>query len=265
MEEQTLNLIEGAVSSIIFQNEENGYTILRLEAGQGEVTVVGCMPGVAPGESLSVRGSWVRHPSYGEQFKAESIERRLPRGVKEVFHYLSSGVVKGVGQSTARRIVEEFGEDALNILEEEPEKLTKIKGITLKRAQAMSQAFRQQMGMRRLLEFLSAHGLPVQLGTALYRQWGGAALDVIRSNPYLLVSEELPPSSSVLLKPFSRATSKLSPFAFLLIRAANSANSCSRSNSAWIPSRSCSRTEVAISFSSSSVSWSNMSKSSISS
>ena len=191
MEEQTLNLIEGAVSSIIFQNEENGYTILRLEAGQGEVTVVGCMPGVAPGESLSVRGSWVRHPSYGEQFKAESIERRLPRGVKEVFHYLSSGVVKGVGQSTARRIVEEFGEDALNILEEEPEKLTKIKGITLKRAQAMSQAFRQQMGMRRLLEFLSAHGLPVQLGTALYRQWGGAALDVIRSNPYLLVSEEL--------------------------------------------------------------------------
>jgi len=191
MEEQTLNLIEGAVSSIIFQNEENGYTILRLEAGQGEVTVVGCMPGVAPGESLSVRGSWVRHPSYGEQFKAESVERRLPRGVKEVFHYLASGVVKGVGQSTARRIVEEFGEDALNILEEEPEKLTKIKGITLKRAQAMSQAFRQQMGMRRLLEFLSAHGLPVQLGTALYRQWGGAALDVIRSNPYLLVSEEL--------------------------------------------------------------------------
>ena len=191
MEEQNLNLIEGTVSSIIFHNEENGYTILRLDGGQGETTVVGCMPGVAPGESLSVRGSWVRHPSYGEQFKAESIERRLPRGVKEVFHYLSSGIVKGVGESTARRMVEEFGEEALDILENDPEKLTKIKGITLKRAQSMSEAFRQQMGMRRLLEFLSAHGLPVQLGTALYRQWGNMAMDVIRANPYVLVSEEL--------------------------------------------------------------------------
>ena len=190
MEEQTLNLIEGTVSSVIFQNEENGYTILRLEAGQGEVTAVGCMPGVAPGESLSIRGSWVRHPSYGEQFKAESVERRLPRGVKEVFHYLASGVVKGIGQSTARRMVEEFGEEALNILEEEPEKLTAIKGISLKRAKEMSRSFRQQMGMRRLLEFLSKHGLPVQLGAALYRQWGDAALDVIKFNPYLLVSQE---------------------------------------------------------------------------
>lgn len=189
MEEQ-LNMVEGTVSSIVFQNEDNGYTILRLEAGQGEITVVGCMPGVAPGESLTVRGGWVRHPSYGEQFKAESIERRLPRGVKEVFHYLSSGVVKGVGQSTARRLVEEFGEDALTILAEEPEKLTCIKGITLKRAQTMSEAFRQQMGMRRLLEFLSQHGLPVELGAALYRRWGNAALDVIRANPYILVSEE---------------------------------------------------------------------------
>ena len=190
MGEQTLNLIEGTVSSVVFQNEENGYTILRLEAGQGEVTAVGCMPGVAPGESLSIRGTWVRHPSYGEQFKAESVERRLPRGVKEVFHYLASGVVKGIGQTTARRMVEEFGEAALDVLEEEPEKLTVIKGISPKRAREMSRAFRQQMGMRRLLEFLSKHELPVQLGAELYRQWGDVALEVLKSNPYLLVSEE---------------------------------------------------------------------------
>ncbi|MBE6955913.1 MAG: ATP-dependent RecD-like DNA helicase [Ruminococcaceae bacterium] len=189
MEEQ-LNIVEGIVSSIIFQNEENGYTILRLEAGQGEITAVGCMPGVAPGESLTLRGGWVRHPAYGEQFKTESVERRLPRGVKEVFHYLASGVVKGIGQTTARRMVEEFGEDALTVLEQEPEKLTVIKGITAKRANQMSEAFRQQMGMRHLLEFLSRHGLPVQLGTALYRQWGTSALDVIRTNPYVLVSDE---------------------------------------------------------------------------
>lgn len=189
MEEQ-LNMVEGTVSSIVFHNEENGYTILRLEAGAGEITAVGCMPGVAPGESLTLRGGWTRHPTYGEQFKTESVERRLPRGVKEVFHYLASGVVKGIGQTTARRMVEEFGEDALTILEQEPEKLTAIKGITEKRARQMSEEFRRQMGMRHLLEFLTGHGLPVQIGTALYRQWGTSALDVIRTNPYVLVSDE---------------------------------------------------------------------------
>ena len=187
---EELNRIEGTVSSIIFHNEENGYTILRLESGEGEITAVGCMPGVAPGEVLTLQGGWVRHATYGEQFKAQSVERRLPRGAKEVFHYLSSGVVKGVGQATARRLVEEFGEQALAVLEEEPERLTCIRGITLQRARAMSEAFREQMGMRRLLEFLSDHGLPVQLGTALYRQWGKSALEMVRSNPYLLVSGE---------------------------------------------------------------------------
>ncbi len=190
MEGQERNQIEGTVSSIVFQNEENGYTILRLEAGAGEVTVVGCMPGIAPGESVSVLGGWVRHPSYGEQFKAERVERRMPRGVKEVFRYLSSGVVKGIGQSTARRLVEEFGEDTLRILEEEPEKLTAVKGITLKRAQTMSAAYRQQMGMRLLLEFLSRHGLPVELGSALYRQWGDVSLELVKANPYLLIRPE---------------------------------------------------------------------------
>ena len=140
MEERQLNQVEGVVSSIVFQNEENGYTILRMNAGQGEITAVGCMPGVAPGETLVLKGGWVRHPSYGEQFKAESIERRLPQGIREVFHYLASGVVKGIGQSTARRMVELFGEEALDILESQPEKLTEIKGISLKRISSEAMA-----------------------------------------------------------------------------------------------------------------------------
>ncbi|MBQ9974826.1 MAG: ATP-dependent RecD-like DNA helicase [Oscillospiraceae bacterium] len=190
MEEQLHNQVEGVVSSIIFQNEENGYTILRMNAGQGDITAVGCMPGAAPGETLVLRGTWVRHPSYGEQFKAESVERRLPQGIKEVFHYLASGVVRGIGQSTARRMVEMFGEDALTVLESEPEKLTQIRGISLKRAKAMSEDFRQQMGMRLLLAFLSDHGLNVQLGAALYRQWGNVALEVVKNDPYVLINEE---------------------------------------------------------------------------
>ena len=179
-------VLEGTVSSIIFQNEENGYTILRLDVGEEEMTVVGSMPGVSPGEYLTVRGEWVRHATYGTQFRADVVERRLPQGLKEVYHYLASGAVKGVGKATARLLVEEFGEDTLNVIEEEPDKLTKIRGISPKRARTISNAFRQQMGMRRLMEFLSQHQLPLELAMPLYRSYGDVALEAVRSNPYLL-------------------------------------------------------------------------------
>lgn len=190
MEPRELNLVEGTVSSIIFQNEENGYTILRLDASGEEITVVGEMPGVSPGEYLTVRGVWVRHATYGTQFKAETVERRLPQGLKEVFHYLSSGAVKGVGKATARLLIEAFGEEALTVIEEEPEKLTRIKGISPKRARQISEAFRSQMGMRRLIEFLTDHQLPMTLSGPLYRAYGDVALEVVRSNPYLLIGDE---------------------------------------------------------------------------
>ncbi|NCE65272.1 ATP-dependent RecD-like DNA helicase [Pseudoflavonifractor sp. 524-17] len=191
-EEQELSLIEGGVDAVIYQNEENGYTVLRLDAGeQGGITVVGCMPGVAPGERLSVQGKWMRHASYGEQFKAEIVERRMPAGEEAILEYLSSGAVRGIGAATARRIVQEFGGEALTVLEEAPEQLTKIRGITRKRALAMGEQFRLQMGMRRLLEFLGTHGVALQLAMPLYRRYGNRALEVVRSNPYLLVDEEL--------------------------------------------------------------------------
>lgn len=192
MQEAQWNTIEGTVDAVIFQNQENGYTVLKLDAGEaGGVTVVGCLPGVSPGEGITVRGTWMRHASYGEQFKAESVERRMPAGEKAVFDYLASGAVRGVGAATARRMVELFGQDALTVLEEAPERLTEIRGITRKRALAMGEAFRLQMGMRRLLEFLGGHGLPLQLAMPLYRRYGGQALEIVRANPYLLVDSEL--------------------------------------------------------------------------
>ena len=117
MAEQEQELLEGTVSAVIYQNEENGYAILRLSIREEEVTVVGTIPGAAPGEYLSVRGRWTRHPTYGPQLKAETVERRLPQGMKEIYHYLVSGAVKGVGKATARNIMEEFGEDALTVME----------------------------------------------------------------------------------------------------------------------------------------------------
>ncbi|MBM6869343.1 ATP-dependent RecD-like DNA helicase [Pseudoflavonifractor phocaeensis] len=184
------NRIEGTVEAVIYQNEENGYTVLRVDAGEGGLTVVGCMPGIAPGEEIAVTGQWMHHASYGEQFKAEVVERRMPAGEKAVYEYLASGAVKGIGAATARRMVEEFGADALHVLEEEPERLTRIRGITRKKALAMGEAFRLQMGMRRLLEFLGENGVELKLAIPLYRRYGDRALETLRENPYLLVDPE---------------------------------------------------------------------------
>ena len=193
MEEgKELTVIEGTVEAVIFRNEENGYTVLRLVVGEAElVTVVGCMPGAAPGEGLTVHGQWGRHTSYGEQFTAQAVARRVPVGTKAIYDYLASGAVKGIGMATAKRLVEEFGQEVFRILEEDPEQIANIKGITPRKARQMGDSFRAQMGMRRLLDFLTAHGLPLQLGMPLYRRYGNQALEVLRENPYLLVDGEL--------------------------------------------------------------------------
>jgi exodeoxyribonuclease V alpha subunit len=181
--------LDGTVDVVIYQNEENGYTVLRLEQEGEAYTVVGCMPGVAAGEEICVTGTWTRHPTFGSQFKAETVERRIPSTTKAIFNYLASGIVKGVGAMTARRIVDQFGEDSLDIIEHHPDQLATIKGISKKKAEEISQNFQQQAGMRHLMEFLTLHDLPVSLGTALWRQFGQDSLVIIKGNPYLLVGE----------------------------------------------------------------------------
>ncbi len=127
---------EGTVHSVIFQNAENGYTVLRLLTEEGEaVTVVGCIPCVAPGEHLTITGVWEQHPQHGEQLRVEELERSLPEDEEEIFSYLSSGVCKGVGPVTARNIVERFGVETLDVLETAPERLTAVKGVTARKAQ----------------------------------------------------------------------------------------------------------------------------------
>lgn len=141
--------VEGTVQSVVFQNEENGYTVLSLLTEQGEVvTVVGCIPYAAPGEGMTVTGVWITHPLYGPQITCEQVERRMPREEEEIVSYLASGILKGVGQATAERLVERFGTDTLRVLEEEPERLSQIKGITAKKAMELSKAFRELTGLR---------------------------------------------------------------------------------------------------------------------
>ena len=155
--------VEGTVQNIIFQNEENGYTVLCLVTDEGEaITVVGCIPYAAAGESMTVTGVWVNHASYGAQLTAEAVERRMPESEDEIAAYLASGIIKGVGPATASRLVDRFGEDTLRIIEDEPERMSTIKGITAKKAMEIAQAFRALTSLRRVMEFLARYDLPVK-------------------------------------------------------------------------------------------------------
>ena len=187
---EELTTYDGTVHSIIFQNQENGYTVLRLLTEEGEVvTVVGCIPCAAPGEHLTVSGVMEQHPQHGEQLRTVELERALPEDEEEIFSYLASGVIKGVGPATARRIVDRFGPETLDVLETEPRRLSLIKGVTERRAQEMGESFRRHMGLRRLMEFLARHQLPPVLAMELRERYGDAALEMIRANPYLLSAD----------------------------------------------------------------------------
>ena len=180
--------VEGSVDAVIFQNEENGYTVLLLRVdGEDEpITVVGCIPCAAAGEGMTVTGVWVNHPVHGPQLSAESVERRLPQEEEDIVSYLSSGILKGVGPATAQRLVERFGTDTLRVLEEEPERLKTIKGITAKKAVELSEAFRALTGLRQVMEFLARYDLPVYLAMAVQRTYGDNALQMLRDDPYIL-------------------------------------------------------------------------------
>ncbi len=190
MEQNEWIEIVGTVREVIYSNEESCYTVLIMETVDGEtVTVTGCIPFPAPGEKLAVRGAWVRHPAHGKQFQAESVERDLPAEAQSVYEYLASRVIKGVGPATASLIVSEFGARSLDVIAHQPEKLAGLKGISLKKAQEMSEAFRKQLGLRRLMEFLAAHAIKPHISIQLFRLYGDRALQLVEENPYIMTSQ----------------------------------------------------------------------------
>ena len=191
LEEITLDetMIEGVVDAVVFSNPENGYSVVRLETLDGVVTATGNMPGVSPGERLILTGSWTVHPTYGEQFKTESFEVRPPGGADEIFRYLASGAIKNIGASKARDIVERFGGDALLVIENDPEKLSAIKGISLKKARMIGEDYRRQAGLRRLIDFLAGYGVKPLIATRVYKDYGDEALEAVRDNPYMITSD----------------------------------------------------------------------------
>lgn len=182
----------GTVAAVIYQNEENGYTVLKLDVDDGSQTmVVGCIPYAVPGESMIVTGSWMTHPAHGQQFKAEFAERAMPETADAIYAYLAGRAVRGIGPATASLMVSRFGADTLNVLEYEPEKLCTIKGISLSKAKAMSANFRRQAGMRRLIEFLASANIRPVIALRMYQYYGDDALQLVQDNPYILVSDAI--------------------------------------------------------------------------
>ena len=192
MQEEELKEIYGKIASVIYTNEENGYTVLRLETQDGGITtVVGTLPSAYPGEELHVFGDWMTHPNHGRQFRSEYAERSLPRTKEAIYAYLAGRAVKGIGPATAALIVDKFGDRTLDVLENEPEKLAGVRGISLAKAESISRDFRRQAGLRRLMEFLCAHELRPLLAVRLYRFYGDEAMEVTGENPYIIASPHI--------------------------------------------------------------------------
>ena len=190
--EQELEILQGAVSAVVYQNYENGYAVLRLNVGGGQmVTVVGTIPLPAVGERLMVTGKWSNHSNYGRQFEAEFLERLMPQTAMEILSYLSSRVIKGIGPRMAARIVEHFGTETLLVMEREPERLAEVPGISREKAKTIGEEFRLQVGMRQLMEFFALHHLPAELAVRTYKLYGDSTIELLYDDPYLLMDEGL--------------------------------------------------------------------------
>lgn len=181
--------VSGIVDSIIYQNEENGYTVCEIEDSAGEpVTVVGIIPYLTEGDKITAHGTWTNHQVYGRQFKVETYEKTLPAEEGDILRYLAGGNIKGIGPKTAQKIVEQFGTDSFSVIENHPEWLSEIPGITKKKAEAITENFKSMSGARAVMMFCSDYFTP-QTAMKIYQKWGGSAVDRIRNNPYRLCED----------------------------------------------------------------------------
>ncbi|MBE6917231.1 MAG: ATP-dependent RecD-like DNA helicase [Ruminococcaceae bacterium] len=192
MTEQELEIIQGTIAAVVYQNYDNGYAVLRVGIGGNQViTVVGTIPLPAVGERLLVTGKWTTHPSHGRQFEAEFLERLMPQTATEILNYLSSRIIKGIGPKTAARLVQHFGDQTLVVMEREPERLAEVFGISHEKAMAIGEEFRQRVGIRQLMEFFSFHQLPAELAIRTYKLYGESTVDLLYDDPYLLTDPGL--------------------------------------------------------------------------
>ena len=181
----------GQVESVVYRNEENGYTVIELVGEDEMITAVGTMPMVNVGEQVKLYGVYKNHPSYGSQFVASACERSMPENLDGILKYLSSGAIKGIGAATANRLVKEFGADTLSVLENDPVRTSKIRGISLDKALDISNQLKQVVGIRELVAYLSAYSIDAKSAVAIWKMFGNQSITYIEENPYILCDERL--------------------------------------------------------------------------
>ena len=181
--------VEATVQETIYRNEDNGYSVVQVAIGKKQTTVVGVLPRMSSGEQVVFSGEWTEHPQYGRQLKCVSCQIQKPTSLLGIERYLGSGLIHGVGPSTARQIVNHFGMETLEVLTEHPERLQEVPGMGRKRWRQIAENFQEQQASREAMIFLQSYGIPAKLSTKISKLYGERTADVIRANPYRLVED----------------------------------------------------------------------------
>lgn len=189
MDYEAVKYVEGFVENIIFRNEDNGYTVFNITYQGEEVTCVGVLSYISAGEFITAEGEFVKHAVYYMQFSIKSYEFKVPDDIKSVKRYLGSGAIKGIGEKMAERIIREFGEETFRIIEEEPERLAEIKGISMKKAMEIANQLVDKRDMRKAMMFLQDYGINMNLANKIYSQYGQNIYTIIKQNPYKLADD----------------------------------------------------------------------------
>lgn len=184
-----MDKIQGYVEHIVYRNADNGYTVLNLVCGEEEITCVGIFSAIAEGENIEATGDYTEHPVYGKQFKVESFEEKAPEDEIAIERYLGSGAIKGIGLALAARIVRRFKEDTFRIIEEEPERLAEIKGISNRKAMEIADQVNQKRDLRQAMIFLQQYGITMNLAVKIYNVYGQEVYGIIKENPYKMADD----------------------------------------------------------------------------
>ena len=187
--EKKVESLAGYVEHIIYRNADNGYTVLNLVSGEDEITCVGAFSAIAEGENIEAQGEYTEHPTYGQQFKVASFEEKAPEDEEAIERYLGSGAIKGIGLAMAARIVRRFKEDTFRIIEEEPERLAEIKGISSRKAMEIASQVNEKRDLRQAMIFLQQYGITMNLAVKVYQAYGQDIYGIIRENPYRLADD----------------------------------------------------------------------------
>lgn len=189
MDYEAVKYVEGFVDNIIFRNEDNGYTVFNIIYKGEEVTCVGVLSYINAGEFITATGEFVKHAIYYMQFSIKTYEFKTPEDAKSVKRYLASGAVKGIGEKMADRIVSTFGDDTFRIMEEEPERLAEIKGISMAKAMDIAAQLNDKQDMRKAMMFLQKYGINMNLSNKIFKQYGNRIYTIIEQNPYKLADD----------------------------------------------------------------------------